>query len=515
MTNRKRNPFIPLALRTQAFVIHGMHCAGCEAVIENAIRQLPGILAVRADYTCDTLNIHFDETLITVALIHACIETQGYQLGPERFSETFNGVPSTTHDISRQFSLLGVLKKSAITSLAVVGIVLILCLDRWFTVHADRLQLGQEVSYSLLLLIGFLTSFHCAGMCGSLMLGYVAKNAASASHPFGSHLLYGFGKTLSYTLIGALFGALGSVIAFTPVLQGAVGVAAGIFLLLFGLHMLEVFSTLRHFQMITPPLIRNFVGNAYRRHSNPFIIGLLNGLMIICGPLQAMYVMAAGTGHWIEGAAMLFFFGLGTLPLLLGFGFLTSLLSASLTPRLLKASGFLVIALGVIMLNRGLVKTGTGIDFNTTVARLSQELSPALWVDSPSADQLQIITMEVLSSGYSPNQFTLRKGVPVKWLINAKALTQCNRVILVPQYHLRIELKEGLQTIEFMPPENGIIPWSCWMGMNPGIFIVVEDGPPLKQQGTEAMAKAWTTYWDKLAKFYHQCIQRLRQTGLQ
>ncbi|NOT13290.1 MAG: heavy-metal-associated domain-containing protein [Methylococcaceae bacterium] len=59
LTNRKRNPFIPLAQRTQAFVIHGMHCAGCEAVIENAIRQLPKILAVSADYTCDTLNIHF------------------------------------------------------------------------------------------------------------------------------------------------------------------------------------------------------------------------------------------------------------------------------------------------------------------------------------------------------------------------------------------------------------------------------------------------------------------------
>jgi len=103
-----------------------------------------------------------------------------------------------------------------------------------------------------------------------------------------------------------------------------------------------------------------FVGKEYRKHSNPFIIGLLNGLMIICGPLQAMYVMAAGTGSWSGGAAILFFFGLGTLPLLLGFGFLTSLLSANLTPKLLKASGVIVIILGTVMLNRGLAVTGSG-----------------------------------------------------------------------------------------------------------------------------------------------------------
>jgi copper chaperone CopZ len=27
-----------------------MHCTGCEAVIENAIRQLPGIMAVNAEF---------------------------------------------------------------------------------------------------------------------------------------------------------------------------------------------------------------------------------------------------------------------------------------------------------------------------------------------------------------------------------------------------------------------------------------------------------------------------------
>jgi hypothetical protein len=238
--------------------------------------------------------------------------------------------------------------------------------------------------------------------------------------------------------------------------------------------MLEVFPILSHFQLKAPKFVMRFVGKEYRKHSNPFIIGLLNGLMIICGPLQAMYIMAAGTGSWTGGAAILFFFGIGTLPLLLGFGFLTSLLSANLTPKLLKASGIIVMILGAIMLNRGLAVTGTGIDFNTLVARVSQKLSPTV-AKTPSCETEQTIHMDVLKSSFSPNQFTLCKGVPVKWVINGKELNECNKVIVIPQYQLKIELKEGTQIIEFTPQESGVVPWSCWMGMIPGTFLIVDN----------------------------------------
>ena len=374
----------------------------------------------------------------------------------------------------RTDALFIVLKKIAAVTLALMGIYFILWLDSWFMNHTDMPKLSRDMSYGLLILIGFLTSFHCVGMCGPLILGYVAKSATQGHKSYGAHLLYGLGKTLSYTVIGALFGAFGAVVAFTPYAQGAVGVAAGIFLILFGLHMLEVFPALSHFQFKTPKFVMRFVGKEYRKHSNPFVIGLLNGLMIICGPLQAMYIMAAGSGSWTQGAAILFFFGIGTLPLLLGFGFLTSLLSANLTPKLLKASGLVVMILGAIMLNRGLAVTGTGVDFNTLVARVSQKLSP-IAAKKPASDTEQTIHMEVLNSGFFPHQFTLRKGVPVKWVIDGKELTQCNKVIVVPQYQLRIELKDGLQTIEFTPPESGVVPWSCWMGMIPGTFIVVDN----------------------------------------
>ena len=389
-----------------------------------------------------------------------------------------------THNHTVTHTLWGALKKIAAILVALGGIAFILWLDSWFMNHADMPELGRDMSHGLLLLVGFLSSFHCVGMCGPLILGYTAKTAANGHKTHHPHLLYGIGKTLSYTSIGALFGAFGSIIAFTPYTQGAVGIAAGLFLFLFGLHILNVFPALNHFQIKPPAFLTRFIGKEYRKHGNPFVIGLLNGLMIICGPLQAMYVMAAGTGSWQQGAETLFFFGVGTLPLLMGFGFLTSMLSANLTPKLLKVSGLIVMALGVIMLNRGLAVTGTGIDFNTMIARVSQQLAP-IAAQSPSCDTEQTIKMEVLKTGYSPNRFTLRKGVLVKWEIDAKELNECNKEIVIPQYDMKIALKQGKQTIEFTPKEVGVVSWSCWMGMIPGTFIVVEDTPATKPADTE------------------------------
>ena len=170
------------------------------------------------------------------------------------------------------------------------------------------------------------------------------------------------------------------------------------------------------------------------------------------------------------------------------------------------------------MLNRGLAVTGTGIDFNTLVARVSQNLSPTV-AETPSCDTEQTIHMYVLKSSFSPNQFTLRKGIPVKWVINGKELNECNKVIVIPQYQLKIELKEGTQIIEFTPQEMGVVPWSCWMGMIPGTFLIVDDTTAPKQneapvtQSTEPKNPVIEAYrqrfivevkrlWQRLELFY-------------
>jgi sulfite exporter TauE/SafE len=252
-----------------------------------------------------------------------------------------------------------------------LGVILILFLDERMGALAQMPALGRDLNYGLLFMTGLLTGFHCVGMCGALVLAYAAKPAGGGKSSPLSHLLYGTGKTLSYTLIGAVFGLIGSIFSFSPLLRGAIGIAAGLFLVLFSLGMLRWVPALSRFQIKTPGFLLRFIGRTSRQSRSPFVIGLLNGLMIICGPLQAMYVMAAGTGSPVEGALLMFFFGLGTLPVMLSFGWFATLISAGLTPKLVRFSGVIVLVLGILMVNRGLETAESGFDFHSLLVGLS------------------------------------------------------------------------------------------------------------------------------------------------
>ena len=161
--------------------------------------------------------------------------------------------------------------------------------------------------------------------------------------------------------------------------------------------------------------------------------------------------------------------------ILRSFGYFASLVSSKATNKILKLSGALVIILGVLMLNNGLALTGTGYDLKTITSVNAFTGNAVADGDYEIQGGYQIIRMEVNRNGWKPDTFILKKEVPVKWIIDGKEITGCNKEIQVPKLGLKIPIKQGIQTIEFTPTEEGNIPWSCWMGMIPGMFIVKEN----------------------------------------
>ncbi len=458
---------------------HGMHCHGCEHIIEVGVGKLEGVQRVKADYPTETVTVAFDPSLTDLDAIRAAIETAGYK--------TYEQDDPKRHR-TRLEKLVGLL-------LGFAGILLIIFFDTEWISKGGEPDIAQHLSLDLIFVLGLLTGFHCVGMCGAFVLSYTADDASAGRSAYLSHALYGAGKTLSYTLIGASFGLLGGFVAFTPLLRGVAGVLAGAFLIVFGLNMLGLFAPLRRFRFGLPRPLEKFIhAEEARARHRPFVIGLLNGLMIACGPLQAMYVMAAGTGSALEGAKMLFSFGAGTLPVMVSFGVLATLISSSVTHRLLRLSGAIVVVLGAVMINRGLILTGSGFDLRSAITALKgagvvqtalQAGRPAILTARPRP-AFQTIEMDVVESGYTPNHFVLVRAVPVKWVINGKRVTNCNHRIVVPSLELEFDVKPGIQTIEFTPDKTGIISWSCWMGMLRGDFDVVEEA-------TAARAVAATT----------------------
>ncbi len=88
--------------------------------------------------------------------------------------------------------------------------------------------------------------------------------------------------------------------------------------------------------------------------------------------------------------------------------------------------------------------------------------------------------VQVVSIDLKPNSFApivVQKGIPVKFIINAKAenLNGCNDAVLIPAYNVEKGLAPGENVIEFTPDKTGTIPYSCWMGMIGSSIEVVDD----------------------------------------
>lgn len=164
------------------------------------------------------------------------------------------------------------------------------------------------------------------------------------------------------------------MISITPFMQGITNLAAGGFLILFGLNMLNVFAVLKHVRIKQPKSLVHFAIEHRKRSRSPFFIGFFSGFLLGCGPLQAMYVMAAGSGDPLLGAKIMTLFGLGTLPALFSFGYLTRLFSVATTHRFFQLSGVFLIFVGTMMFNKGLVRTNSGYDVKSLQQKVMTDL---------------------------------------------------------------------------------------------------------------------------------------------
>lgn len=439
----------------KTILIKGMTCSGCDKIVKEQALSVKGVKEAHISHTNGEGHVVFDPEETDIDTILSKIEEKGY----EGFLLDRPVQKQKVHWMGYVF--------------AIVGIIILAFFFSKLSELVPLPQVGQNFGYGLLFVVGLLTGFHCIAMCGGFVVSYTAKDAQDGRKSHLSHIMYGAGKVLSYTIIGAIFGLIGSIFVFTPLMRGVVGMLAGLFLIIFGLNMLNVFPFLRKFRLQTPKFLSKVVGK--NESSSPMVIGLLNGLMIACGPLQAIYIMAAGTGSMIEGAKLLFVFGLGTLPVMLGFGYLTSIISSKMTHKILKASGVVVILLGLIMVNRGLALTGKGFDLNSALPTFNSTQGAPVTYSGDVVNGFQEIHMDVLSSGWSPDTFVIRPNIPVKWIINGKQITGCNKAIQVPDLNLAFDIQKGEQTIEFTPTKEGTIYFTCWMGMIQGKFIVVND----------------------------------------
>lgn len=124
------------------------------------------------------------------------------------------------------------------------------------------------------------------------------------------------------------------------------------------------------------------------------------------------------------------------------------------------------------MISRGLALSGKIL----LPAGTSTVVQAATAVPAEIVDNRQIVRTIVDDNGYTtPPTILMKKGVPVKWAIEAKSLNGCNNPISIPELGIETALTAGQNVIEFTPQKSGNLIFSCWMDMITGYFHVADN----------------------------------------
>lgn len=220
-----------------------------------------------------------------------------------------------------------------------------------------------DVSLISAFLVGLLGGVHCVGMCGGIVaaLSFGLPSSESGRVARGRYLLaYNLARIISYALAGALLGGVGWLAANWSGLHQAQRVlqfAAAAFMVVLGLYLGGWWQGLVLLERAggrlwvrLEPLGRRFL--PVRSAGQAFALGLVWG-WLPCGLVYSVLIWSISTADPWYGAALLFSFGLGTLPNLLAMGLLAERLSARVRDRRTRqAAGLVVIAFGVYALYR-------------------------------------------------------------------------------------------------------------------------------------------------------------------
>lgn len=167
--------------------------------------------------------------------------------------------------------------------------------------------------------IGFAAQTHCVGMCGPV-LGILGMNNAYKRIP--AAILYNLGRISTYTLLGVIGGLIAASVSDITTIQYVIRYIAGAIMIFIALQLFGMPQFLgiieRPFQYIWKPLQR-FSQRFFpiRTALGTYTVGMIWGLLP-CGAVYGPLAVAMGAGSVAKSAGIMFSFGLGTLPIMIG-----------------------------------------------------------------------------------------------------------------------------------------------------------------------------------------------------
>ena len=330
------------------------------------------------------------------------------------------------------------------------------------------------------LTVGGLT---CLAVQGGLLASVIAsreeeevEEGVNKKNPVFPTLAFLTTKLIVYTAFGFLLGAFGSAIGISQSTQIIMQFAAGLYMILIALNLLNVHPIFRY-AVIQPP---KFLTRKIRNKSKskdlfaPALLGAMT-IFIPCGTTLAMEALAISSANPFIGAAIMAAFVIGTMPLFFGVGWLTSTLGDNFRTKFLKIAAVLLLYLGLTSINGALIAYGFPINSQTIASSFKtstiQKNEERLYSEAPVSQGAEIF---VNANGYSPNYITVKKGSPVTIKLTAKNAYSCASAFRIPSLGISKNLQPNeTYTFSFTPEKAGRITFTCSMGMYSGMIEVI------------------------------------------
>ncbi|MBS1600860.1 MAG: sulfite exporter TauE/SafE family protein [Bacteroidetes bacterium] len=202
--------------------------------------------------------------------------------------------------------------------------------------------------------LGMISSLHCVGMCGPLVMSLPVYHMRGREKLF-SLLTYHFGRISTYAVFGLIFGLLGRRI-FIAGFQRWFSIGLGIFI---------IFILIRHFffkNSFQPVFLKKYYQKIQQwsislwkdpSKKSFLLLGIANGLLP-CGMVYIAIAAALSISDVMLSVFFMVLFGIGTLPALLSLGYFGYLINISARNKMKKIIPFFMAGMGLLLILRGL-----------------------------------------------------------------------------------------------------------------------------------------------------------------
>lgn len=446
-------------MNTKTLSIKGMHCKSCEILIEDELTKIKNIEKVEISHRTGTATVHFTGNHLDHEDVVHAVKAAGYTLGANESLPLF----SRNMDDYMQLGFAAL----------ILGLVYFI-LNELGLFSLNLVASNNFSSLPLVLLVGLTAGVStCMALVGGLVLGVAGRFSqdnptASPREKFMPHVFFNIGRIVAFFILGGIIGLIGSAFQLSASLTGTLIALVGISMIVLGLQLTGIFPRLATVSLTLPKGISKALGitthdNKAYSHRSALLMGALT-FFVPCGFTQAIQLYAMTTGSFVTGAFTMAVFAIGTTPGLLSLGGLTSYIKGTSSGLFFKFVGLIVIMMALFNISNGLTLAG----IKKVPAKKTAEQNKFVKMENG----VQVVRMEQNAQGYYPDVFTVKKGIPVKWIVKSVYPYSCASSLMVQKLNIRTVLTEKEQVFDFTPQETGDIPFSCSMGMYSGTIQV-------------------------------------------